>query len=49
MEKRKSSCTVGGNVSCAFQPLWKTVKFLKILIMKISCDPVLPFEVMYLK
>ena len=41
MEKRKCSCTVGGNVN--WQPLWKTVwRFLKKLGIKPPYDRAIP-------
>ena len=47
MERRKSSCIVGGNVQL-IQPLWKTVwRFLKKLGIKLPYDPAIPLLAIY--
>ena len=49
MEKKKYSCTVGGNVNW-LQPLWKTVwRFLKKLIIEPPYDPGIPLLGIYPK
>ena len=47
MEKRRPSCTIGGNVQL-IQPLWKTViRFLKRLGVKLPYDPAIPLLVIH--